>query len=118
MCNLLNLKYSSELPDTQLSAFKGIVMLTTRYIGTRMLFIELLSSGKRTPPPSQSDLSRSWRQGSPGDKEWNFFLDYAAYCVTGPDEITAMVESLKPSSFGYFVDSSCVSERLSNWINK
>lgn len=118
MCNLLNLKCSSELPETQLSAFKGIVMLTTRYIGMRSLFIELLPSKKGTPPPSQSDLARSWRQDSPDEKEYNFFLNYAAYCIVGPDTITVIVESLKPSSFGYFSDGLCVSERLSNWINK
>ncbi|KZP07203.1 hypothetical protein FIBSPDRAFT_1053103 [Athelia psychrophila] len=115
MCgNVLKYARSSELSETQLSAFKGIVMLTTGYIGIRSLFMELLPSKKGTPLWAPSDLARSWRQDSPDEKEYNFFLDYAAYCVTGPDEITVIVESLKPSSLGYFADSLCVSERLSN----
>lgn len=102
----------------QLVAFKGIVMITTRYIGLRQLFVQLLSS-KQIKNPSESDISNLWRNGTvESDLEWNFFLDYAAYCISAPDEITRTVEKMKPSQFGCFESGLCISDSLSHWIYK
>ncbi|KZP31977.1 hypothetical protein FIBSPDRAFT_848955 [Athelia psychrophila] len=112
-------EFSEELPDTQILAYKGIVMLTTRYIGLRLLFIEQLPLKDSTQQPSiwtKHDIVRAWRHGSSGDPEWEFWLQFAAYCVASPDDITVVVETLKPSNFGCFEGGQCVSERLANWI--
>ncbi|KZP18734.1 hypothetical protein FIBSPDRAFT_933308 [Athelia psychrophila] len=90
------LKYTdgSQLPETRLSAFKSIVTLTTRYIGLRALFIELLVP-KSIQKPMREDIARFWRSsGQSGDQEWEFFLDYAAYCLAAPDAITSVVDTL------------------------
>ncbi|KZP30024.1 hypothetical protein FIBSPDRAFT_1038393, partial [Athelia psychrophila] len=109
---VLKYTHERELEDTQLLAYKCIVMLTTRYIGLRWLFIENIF------PRDPSAIARSWREGSAGgDQEWSFFLDYAAYCIAAPDQITQVVEALNPSRFGCFEGSLCVSEHLANWIS-
>ncbi|KAF7978946.1 hypothetical protein HWV62_44167 [Athelia sp. TMB] len=107
------LKYT----DSQTLAYKCIVRATTRYIGLRRFFIAHFSS-PQMPRPSQADITRLWRHDSVrGDQEWDFFLEYAAYCLAGPDEITAVVESLLPSSFGSLESGLCVSNRLLNCIS-
>lgn len=93
-------------------------MLTTRYIGLRVLFLELMVSKTRTPMPTRENIVLLWSSNGDADPEWEFFLDYAAYCVAAPDEITSVVESVKPSNFGCFEGSLCLSDRLSNWISK
>lgn len=115
-------QFSSELPETQLLAFRSIVMLTTRYLGLRWLFIEHLKSDS-APRPSQSDLSNLWRKDRTAyvDREWDFFLKYAAYCVSAPDDsVTGIAETYKPSDLGLVrhCGSLCVSDILANWIFK
>lgn len=91
-------------------------MLTTRYVGLRDLFMKHLCT-KDKPPPSTSDIAQLWRKDSlGGDEEWDFFLKYAAYCMAGPDKVTSIVETLKPSCFGTFTEGQCISDRLSHWI--
>ncbi|KZP05684.1 hypothetical protein FIBSPDRAFT_344165 [Athelia psychrophila] len=114
---LLKFTSSSELPDTQLLAYKGIVMLTTRYIGLRLLFVEQLPFKDGAQQPSKHDIVDAWRHGSSGEPEWEFWLQFAAYCLASPDEITVAVETLKPSNFGCFEGGQCISERLSHWIS-
>lgn len=93
-------------------------MLTTRYIGLRVLFSELLASKTGIQKPTREDIALLWNSNSDADREWHFVRDYAAYCVTAPDEITHVVESVKPSDFGGFEGGLCLSDRLSNWISK
>ena len=110
--------HSSELPDTQLVAFKGIVMLITRYIGLRHLFLAVLSSASM-PRPSRAAICELWRSGSEGgDQEWNFFLEYAAYCISASNDITRTIEAIRPSRFGLFEEGLCVTNRISNCITK
>lgn len=109
---------SSDVPYTQLLAFKGIVLLTTRYIGLRHIFMKHLST-KNMPNPSQADICDLWKSGgAEGDQQWEFFRKYAAYCISAPDKITTTIEAYKPSRFGYFKEGLCVSNHLSIWISK
>lgn len=117
----LTYKSRSETPETQLVAFRCIVTLTTRYLGLRWLFVEHLKS-ETAPHPSPSDISELWRKGRENynDREWNFFLGYAAYCVSAPDAITVTAETHKPSDLGLVRDgeSCCLGNTLVTWISK
>lgn len=86
-------------------------MLTTRYIGLRRLFYDLLAV-ELGAKPSQSDLSRLWRVTSYDDPKWEFFLKYAAYCITAGDHVTIAVEECMPSHLGGSISLICVSESL------
>ncbi|KZP15427.1 hypothetical protein FIBSPDRAFT_1048083 [Athelia psychrophila] len=100
-------------PETQLLAFKRIVMLTTRFIGLRCMFADPLASKMRVTSLDQSSLSRLWRaSASHGGLEWDFFLKFAAYCITASDRITSAVEECPPSHCGRFHTVECVSENL------
>ncbi|KAF7971805.1 hypothetical protein HWV62_19887 [Athelia sp. TMB] len=117
LCGVI-LRYtrSSHLPETRLVAFKSIVRLTTRYIGIRALFIALIVPNLEQQP-TRSSIVSLWRDdGWVGDHEWEFFLNYAAHCVAGPDAITGIVESMRPAQFGNFEGGLCVSDRLSSWV--
>ncbi|KZP31992.1 hypothetical protein FIBSPDRAFT_925411, partial [Athelia psychrophila] len=92
-------------------------MLTTRYVGLRFLFVEQLSYINSARQPSKRDIVHAWRHGSSGDPEWEFWLQFAAYCVVSSDEIAVIVDVLKPSKFGCFEGDLCVSERLSHCIS-
>lgn len=106
---------SSALPPTQTLAFRCIVSLTTRYIGLRHFFLKHLA--KKCTHLSQTNICEMWRnENVGGDKEWNFFLEYAAYCISGPDDITGTVEAMKPSDFGSLDGGLCISNRLANSI--
>ena len=87
-------------------------MLTTRYIGLRSLFVELLVA-EIGSKPSQSNVSGLWREVTDrGDPEWEFFLEYAAYCVTSSDHVTLAVEECAPLQLGRSHAVKCVSESL------
>ena len=99
-------------------AFKSIVRLTTRYIGVRELFIAHIVPNL-TQKPTRSSIVSLWRDdGWVGDPEWEFFLNYAAHCVAGPDVIIGIVEGMRPAHFGQFEGGLCVSDRLSSWVTK
>ncbi|KAF7983538.1 hypothetical protein HWV62_21102 [Athelia sp. TMB] len=77
----------SHTPETQTLAFKAIVWVTTRYIGLRAYFLAHLSSPQNARP-TKSDIAKLWRKDiEPENQEWNFFLDYAAFCIGGPDQV-------------------------------
>ncbi|KAF7983168.1 hypothetical protein HWV62_23400 [Athelia sp. TMB] len=104
----------SQTPATQFLAFKSIVMLTTRYIGLRWVFVELLAT-ELGSTPSQTNVSGLWREvTNRGDPEWDFFLEYAAYCITSSDHVTLAVEECEPSQFGRSHAVRCVSESLTS----
>ncbi|KAF7972724.1 hypothetical protein HWV62_17186 [Athelia sp. TMB] len=81
-------------------AFKGILMLTMRYVSLRRLFLVGLSSA-RLPRPSQAAICELWRSGSEGaDEEWTVFLAYAAYRISASNDITRAIEDVGPPDFG------------------
>lgn len=102
---------------TQLIAFRSIVLLSTRYVGLRWLFAEILAARLKGASLSQSHLSQLWRDvTSGGDPDWEFFLEYAAYCVAAFDHVTRAVEECAPSQFGCCDPNKCVTESLSSSI--
>ncbi|KZP06901.1 hypothetical protein FIBSPDRAFT_939785 [Athelia psychrophila] len=107
----------SQTPVTQLVAFRSIVLLSTRYVGLRWLFAEILTAKLPGARLSQSHLSQLWRDvTSGGDLDWEFFLEYAAYCVAASDHVTLAVEECAPSQFGCCDPNKCVTESLSSSI--
>lgn len=71
------------------------------------------------PKPTRVEIANLWmKDGKGGDHELHFYLDYAAYCIAVPEEITGIVEAMQPSQFGCFELGLCISDRLSGWVYK
>ncbi|KZP20676.1 hypothetical protein FIBSPDRAFT_1044707 [Athelia psychrophila] len=113
LCKSLTEYTHGHPPQTQLLAFKNIVMLTTRFIGLRCMFVDPLALRLKVTSLDQSTLSRLWKaSGIHGGSEWDFFLKFAAYCITASDRITSAVEECPPSHCGRSHTVECVSENL------
>ncbi|KAJ7284481.1 hypothetical protein C8J57DRAFT_1669582 [Mycena rebaudengoi] len=83
---LMGYALPSESSQTQLQAFKNIIMLTTRYRGIRRLF-------------------------PPGWSEWDFMFHFAAVCLADQD-ISAMVEDSRARAVASIENDLSMVERL------
>jgi len=79
--------------------FKILVDVITLYPGIRQLFYHPTGS-KKSLPPAGSNFKDLWDRHHQGcGEEWNFYRDFAAYCLTD-SPLTKLVESKLPSEFG------------------
>jgi hypothetical protein len=89
----------SKSCDSQITAFRNIIKLTTRYPGLRRLFLR--SNVFRQTAQSQDAISKLWtRSGDNVPPGWDFYLQFAAFCVAN-NEVTTSIEENRPSQLGY-----------------
>ncbi|KAG8819533.1 hypothetical protein FRC17_010414 [Serendipita sp. 399] len=90
-----------ETIETQLSAFKKIVFLTTNYPGLRQFFLQFKGFGKHTN--TKAVVKRSWTRtltaATPYRREWEFFYKFAVDCISG-ETATEMVEKCPIDKMG------------------
>lgn len=105
-----------ESPDTQLTAFKGIILLSTDYPYLRRIFGRFKSLKNATDKKVVA-LQLWERAGDSNDREWIFFSQLAAACISEGD-VTDIVESTPPSELVLISDTSGgVIERLLRVVN-
>jgi hypothetical protein len=83
---------------SQIQAFKGIINLTTRYLGLRRLFVE--SPHINDHVQSYAKISGLWeRHGEELPRGGTFVFQFAAFCIASNDA-TMAVEAVVPSQLG------------------
>lgn len=112
----INAIQSIENPFTQLKAFKSIVHLITRFPGLRPLFLR--SQPLQADEPSKESAIQLWGDGrdtSNYPSEWNFFLEFAASCLSDEAKVGDILEGSNADDLGHIpVDTGeySVIERL------
>ncbi|KAJ7284461.1 hypothetical protein C8J57DRAFT_1669536 [Mycena rebaudengoi] len=107
---LMGYALPSESSQTQLQAFKSIIMLTTRYPGIRRLFLG--SKHIQRVGASEETILKLWnRAGEYCGQGWYFMLQLAAACLADQD-ISAMVEDSPPRAAASVENDLSMVERL------
>ena len=83
----------TETRTSQLRAFKSIIPLTTRVLQLRLMFLSckrLQAAGT-----SRECIIELWGGSGPSldQKEWKFYLEFAASCVSDEDKLGGLVET-------------------------
>ncbi|KAF7312609.1 hypothetical protein MIND_00275000 [Mycena indigotica] len=99
---LVNFAFRSETPQTQLTAFKKIIALSTRFPGLNTIF-----SQNDNVVSTANGLFRLWDrpEDTACDARWHFMCEFAAYCVT-ERSISALIGRQALSALSSAVDVS------------
>ncbi|KAJ7104865.1 hypothetical protein C8R44DRAFT_886895 [Mycena epipterygia] len=100
------MKYAlpSESSAMQLEAFKSLVALTTRYPGSRRVFLDC--ECLKDVGTQENDIALLWdRPVDLCEEQWHFHRNFSAACVADLD-IHAMIEDIPPRSLGSVLDQS------------
>ncbi|KAG8760920.1 hypothetical protein FRC14_000992 [Serendipita sp. 396] len=111
------MKYTrpTQTVETQMGAFRKIVMFTTNYPGLRLLFLQFngLKQAKHTRAAVEHLWNRTFLKDNAYRREWEFFYDFAMQCLSG-GEIAEEIENCPITNMGLVRnnDQSWVMDKL------